>query len=536
METERITRLGMENGFENSPMARLLREYSGEGGELEASSVPTKTNVDLILGVSELTPHMIVDRGPEGDQRLPRYHLATLHLDRMSTVITELQIFVERAAGIIMERTNYFKIDPGDTLLPLLKGTSSLPQLRAAWLALRHRIELATKAWKKYSVEYQLPPDSKPVLSPISTLPELYLSLQDIAEPDDKLRYLYNQIPHHQEQLTQEGRRSLQDTRSWVNVLPMPDALRNVFSESKAGQPSPTEVRRVSRGKEREHRSAPRPGASSTVWMGMETPFKSANAWFVEHGRSNRSRQPGTSRPPTEPNILLGIATPQAPQTLREWENRERPPHMTGPPRDTEAGPSRDAEADRNSHRGESQASSRADEQRHHTRHRGQRERGNGPDEPPSSDDDDSSFGSRRPRRSRSRRRRSRTPRPQRRRSLTPRPRRHRVAPDDDGMDGSDDGSSDTSYYSSSASTYSRSGRRRRKRSRDSVVIPYGHIAPTIEPKLKQEDLPTWDSNPTTAIEYFWKVQQQAMLGGYIPSALQCLAYCFAQRNSQHNV
>jgi hypothetical protein len=51
-------------------------------------------------------------------------------------------------------------------------------------------------------------------------------------------------------------------------------------------------------------------------------------------------------------------------------------------------------------------------------------------------------------------------------------------------------------------------------------VIPYGHIAPTIEPKLKQEDLPTWDGNPTTAIEYFWKVQQQATLGGYIPSAL----------------
>jgi len=51
-------------------------------------------------------------------------------------------------------------------------------------------------------------------------------------------------------------------------------------------------------------------------------------------------------------------------------------------------------------------------------------------------------------------------------------------------------------------------------------MIPYGRITPTINPKLKQEDLPTWDGNPNLAIEYFWKVQQQASLGGYIPSAL----------------
>lgn len=52
------------------------------------------------------------------------------------------------------------------------------------------------------------------------------------------------------------------------------------------------------------------------------------------------------------------------------------------------------------------------------------------------------------------------------------------------------------------------------------MVILYGHIAPTIDSKLKQEDLLTWDGNPNTAIEYFWKVQQQASLGGYILSAL----------------
>ena len=468
-ETERDSRMGMENGFENSPMARLVKEYSGDADDLEAAGIPTETNVNLLLDVTELSPDMIVDRGLERDRGLPQYLLNTLNYDRIAVVVTEQQIFLERAAALITERNNYFRIDPGDTLLPILKGTSSLPQLRAAWLALRHRIELGTKAWKKYIAEYQLPVDSKPTLSPLSTLPELYQPLREMSEPDKKLRYLFEQIPHHREQLTQEGRRSLADTRSWLDILRVPDALRSAFLASKADQPPRSEVKegkKVSKGKEREHQSLSKPSAPSSVWMGMETPFKSANAWFVDPGRSNRERQPGTSKPPTEPNILLGIATPLAPQAVKAWEGREQPPHLMDQPQNPEA--------NKKSEKAESQASSRTLEQRNRSHQRGRRESGNNPDEPPSSDDDGSSSRTRRSRRSRSRRRRSRTPRPRRRRSSTPRPRRHRSPPDDDGGDDSSDESSSDSYYSSSASSYSGSKRRRRKRSRDSVVIPYG--------------------------------------------------------------
>lgn len=204
-ETDRNVRMGMENGFDCSPMAKLLQEYSGNADDLEASNIPTETNISLVLDMTELSSDMIVDRGPDRDKGLPCYHLDALNLDRVTTVVTEQQIFLERAAALITEQTNYFMIDPGDTLLPILKGTSSLAQIHAAWLALRRRIELGTKAWRKYIAEYQLPPDSKPVLSPLSTLPELYQPLQDITEPDKKLRYLYGHVPHHQEQLTQEG-------------------------------------------------------------------------------------------------------------------------------------------------------------------------------------------------------------------------------------------------------------------------------------------------------------------------------------------
>lgn len=52
------------------------------------------------------------------------------------------------------------------------------------------------------------------------------------------------------------------------------------------------------------------------------------------------------------------------------------------------------------------------------------------------------------------------------------------------------------------------------------VPYAYGNFIPTIKAELKQEQLPSWDGNHNTAIEYFWKVQQLAVLGGYIPQAL----------------
>ncbi|KAJ7882129.1 hypothetical protein B0H13DRAFT_1890974 [Mycena leptocephala] len=48
----------------------------------------------------------------------------------------------------------------------------------------------------------------------------------------------------------------------------------------------------------------------------------------------------------------------------------------------------------------------------------------------------------------------------------------------------------------------------------------YGLVVPTIDPKLKLNDLPTWDGNHDTAISYFWDIAQRANLGGDIPQAL----------------
>lgn len=37
---------------------------------------------------------------------------------------------------------------------------------------------------------------------------------------------------------------------------------------------------------------------------------------------------------------------------------------------------------------------------------------------------------------------------------------------------------------------------------------------------IKLAQLPTWDGNHNTAIDYFWKIQQLAAMKGYLPQAL----------------
>jgi hypothetical protein len=51
-------------------------------------------------------------------------------------------------------------------------------------------------------------------------------------------------------------------------------------------------------------------------------------------------------------------------------------------------------------------------------------------------------------------------------------------------------------------------------------LIPYGTQVPTIKAELKPDDLPSWDGNPDTAIQYFFDVQELASPGGHIPDGM----------------
>ena len=180
---------------------------------IESQVGPTETSITLVISPEELTPDLIIDRGEDRHRTLPHYRLATATMNNVCTTVTAQQIFLRQAAALISERKSHFIVDLGDRLLPILQGTSSLPQLFMAWKALITRMKLGVKAWEKYIMEYQLQADTT-LLSPLSTLQELYDPLKDIEDTDRKLRYIYGNIPHHKQQLSKEGYESLQKTRS----------------------------------------------------------------------------------------------------------------------------------------------------------------------------------------------------------------------------------------------------------------------------------------------------------------------------------
>ena len=130
---------------EISPMAQLMQEYS--------SAV---TGIMSVLSLQELTPDLIVHRGKDGTRGLHRYHLVKATLDNICMVAMAQQTFVQQAAALMVEGKSQFKVDPRDTLIPILQGTNSLPQLYVAWKALMARMRLGVKTWGKYVAEYQL--------------------------------------------------------------------------------------------------------------------------------------------------------------------------------------------------------------------------------------------------------------------------------------------------------------------------------------------------------------------------------------------
>ena len=137
-----------------TPMAQLIQRYSSALIESQLGS--TKTSMMSVLSLEELTLDLIVDRGEVRARNLPRYYLAKDTMDGVCMVVTAQQDFLQQAAGLIVDRKSYFKVDPGNTLIPILQGTSSLPQLYTVWRALITRVKLGVKAWEKYIAEYQL--------------------------------------------------------------------------------------------------------------------------------------------------------------------------------------------------------------------------------------------------------------------------------------------------------------------------------------------------------------------------------------------
>ena len=489
-------------------MAKLIAQYCGEEDSDELS---TEAWVKILVTKDDLEPEL-VERMEDPNKGTTKYKLSDEFLEGLIKISTELQVFVEKAAGLIEERTRHFVVDPRDTLIHILKGTTSLPQLNVAWKTMQKRLELGNRTLNKYMQQYQHDPHTEVLLSPVSTLPELHSDLNELHTADQRLRYLYQKFPNHHGQLSEQAETALDQGKSWMNILPLPETWKKTFIPDKE-QPLEASERRVSKGKQRETReNVEEDGdndATPRIWLGAETPFKGPNKWFG--GGRLKTRDSTMDQLPsrlnkTNQNVLFGIATPQIPiwaadpstsskqpkvdrsLRLREWTEREPPPHVTHPTR-------RESSA---THRGRGSFAMR----------RGRDDNGGGPP-----DDDDDEDGSNngdgyRERPHRGRRASS---------SSTASSRRGRRGGGDPPSEPSDN---DESSSESESSHTSHEVGNRRGRSRRGESIPYGRIKPTIKSEIKQELLPRWDGSPNIAVDYFLKIQQLAALEGDLPEAL----------------
>ncbi|EDR09525.1 uncharacterized protein LACBIDRAFT_325943 [Laccaria bicolor S238N-H82] len=115
------------NGFKGSPMARLILQYK------ESSDEDISTHqraVNLSVKKSLLMSEIVESKGSQRS-----YTLHPTLLKDITQVVGELQIFLERTSALIPERKSYYKVDPRDTFLSILRESSDAGQLQAAWMA-----------------------------------------------------------------------------------------------------------------------------------------------------------------------------------------------------------------------------------------------------------------------------------------------------------------------------------------------------------------------------------------------------------------
>ena len=77
-----------------------------------------------------LLPNKIVEK--RGSQLI--YSLHPVLFEEVTGIVSELQIFLEHTSAMIPERTSYFKADPRDMFLGILKESSDMGQIHAAWM------------------------------------------------------------------------------------------------------------------------------------------------------------------------------------------------------------------------------------------------------------------------------------------------------------------------------------------------------------------------------------------------------------------
>ena len=173
----------------------------------------------------------------------------------------------------------------------------------------------------KYEMQYHQPLQGEIVTMP--TLPTsmdigIYEAMDDLDGLDLKLQYLFENVPHHQDQIQSPWK--LRDGTSWYDMLPIldrpsgspksgPNRLLTIIEHSTEQQEPREQVQR-NKGKRQitDEFSSP-PTSPHVLNVGYGTLFKSSSQFFTRPG-GLILLPPETM---SQQNVLLGLALPHTP-------------------------------------------------------------------------------------------------------------------------------------------------------------------------------------------------------------------------------
>lgn len=404
----------------------------------------------------------------------------------------------------------------------VLRGATDLPQLHATWFGFNKQLGLAQEYLEKYETQYhQLndPSNFTVPTSPVSTDPEIYEAMSDLEDIDLRLKYLYQSIPHLQEGI--HSPRRLMDGSTWNDILPFPENLAELHhNKANISMSWNRQTSSENKGKGRsqdDNRSLP--VSPRMLNVGYGTPFHSSSHFF---NRPDRQKFPlPASSVMSRQNILVRLGLPNTPA----FQNLEDPLQRRNFPQSRQSNPfeQRNIVSLSGTHNHTHNLIINSDSNQHNQGLGGQGGRGNNPTgggggneecrhDLYGNQDGDSNDN-------------SNLSRVNNHFNSFP---HHNGGDDPPGGDPPGGGGG-----GSNAPTRRGNPGNLRNDSQNQGLIPYGDTKATIRNDLKQDQLPVWDGNKNTAIEYFWKVQQLAALEGDIPQALGYWLWKSLKENSK---
>ncbi|KIM47371.1 hypothetical protein M413DRAFT_7868 [Hebeloma cylindrosporum] len=313
-------------------MANLFREYG-----TERESGPSTSRVVVSIATKpNLSQDDVVDTKTWNPNAFTRYRLRDDEHEKAQQTITELQIFIQQMAKLILERTTYFIVDPDDNASRLLEGSQTPAQLQAAWTMLSKCMEAAQHFILKYQEEYK---GGIVPTSPASTKPELHEELGNLDNNSEKLRFAYAEFPRHSVVHSSADKREIKTDRNWEYIVTLPAWMREMLDNQSSYDDRRTissvgdtterrqlpenEVYECSRSEERwvafaHPEPQPNPSMVAIPLLGTGTPFRSQTTFFqTEKGQPIEPFPKHKSDKHSEGgNLLHGLATPSGPTSF----------------------------------------------------------------------------------------------------------------------------------------------------------------------------------------------------------------------------